>query len=160
MGLDALALVEIVPPNLRVRAKYLCEFAIPHMETNVKTHRPKQGLKCITFHSDNAPNRTSKVMIAKISELGMNQMPHPPYSPDIVPSDFFLFTYLKHKLQRCLYHSADELFSAITDLMETLEKSFLHRVFDEWISPLHLVLESGGEYVQTEQTNVATHPVA
>jgi hypothetical protein len=30
-GVDEPALVEIVPSNLRVRAKYLCEFAIPHM---------------------------------------------------------------------------------------------------------------------------------
>jgi hypothetical protein len=71
-GVDEPALFDIVPPNLRVRAKYLCEFAIPHMETNVKTHRPKQSLKGITFHWDNAPSQTAKVTIAKISELGMN----------------------------------------------------------------------------------------
>jgi hypothetical protein len=76
----------------------------------------------------------------------MNQMHHPPYSPDITSSDFFLFWDLKHKLQACSYHSADELFSAITDLMENLEKSFLHGVFDEWISHLHLVVESGEKW--------------
>jgi hypothetical protein len=74
------------------------------------------------------------------------QIPHPPYSSDIDPCDFFLFWYLKHKFQGCFYDSADELFSAITDLMRNLEKSFLHRVFDEWISHLHLVVESGGEW--------------
>jgi hypothetical protein len=31
-------------------------------------------------------------------------------------------------------------------LMENLEKSFLHCVFDGWISCLHLVVESGGEW--------------
>jgi hypothetical protein len=41
--------VEIIPPNLQVTANYLCEFAIPHMKAKVKTHRPKQGLKRITF---------------------------------------------------------------------------------------------------------------
>jgi hypothetical protein len=56
---------------------------------------------------------------------------------------------LKDKLQGCSYDSADELFSAIMDLMENLEKSLLHRVFEEWISRLHFVLESGGEYIQT-----------
>jgi hypothetical protein len=118
------------------------------MEANVKTHHPKQGFKGIAFHWDNVPSHTAKVTIVKISELGMNKMPHPPYSPDIVPSDFFLFGYLKHKLQRCSDDSADELFSAITDLLETLEKSFLHRLFDEWISLLHLVVESGRVYIQ------------
>jgi hypothetical protein len=49
-GGDGPALVEIIPLNLRVSPKHLCEFAIPHMEANVKTYRPKQGLKGITFH--------------------------------------------------------------------------------------------------------------
>jgi hypothetical protein len=89
------------------------------------------------------------VTIAKISELGMNQISHPSYPSDIDPSDFFLFGDLKHKLQGCSYDSADELFSTMTNLMENLEKTFLHRIFDELISCLHLIVESGGEYIQT-----------
>jgi hypothetical protein len=87
-------------------------------------------------------------------------VPHPPYSPDIAPSDFFLFGYLKHKPQGCSYDSADELFSAIMDLAENLGKSLLHRVFDEWMPRLHLVVESGGEYIQIYHKNYAAHPVA
>jgi hypothetical protein len=65
------------------------------METNMKTHRPKQGLKNITFHWHNAPSRTAKVTIVKISELEMNQMLHSQYSPDIAPSDFFFQAFEK-----------------------------------------------------------------
>jgi hypothetical protein len=50
-GVDGPSLVEIIPPSLRDSAKDLCEFAISHMEANMKTHRPKQGLKGLTFHS-------------------------------------------------------------------------------------------------------------
>jgi hypothetical protein len=63
--LDGLALVEIVPPNLCGRAKYLWKFAIPHMEANMKTHRPKQGLNGVAFHWDHPSTRTTKVTIAK-----------------------------------------------------------------------------------------------
>jgi hypothetical protein len=72
------ALVEILPSNLRVSAKYLCKFAIRHMKSNAKTHCPKQDLKRITLHSDNVPSHRAKVTITKISELGMNQMSHSP----------------------------------------------------------------------------------
>jgi hypothetical protein len=68
-GVDGHALIEIVPPNLRINTKYLCEFAISHLEINMKMHRPKQGLKGITLHWDHAPNHTAKVTIAKNSEL-------------------------------------------------------------------------------------------
>jgi hypothetical protein len=92
--------------------------------------RPKQVVKSISFPWDNAPSHAAKVAIAKISELGINQMrdpPYSPYSPDIARRDFFLFGYLKHRLQRCSSGSADEFFSAITDLMENLENLFPHR---------------------------------
>jgi hypothetical protein len=60
------------------------------MEASVKTHRPEQGLKGMTFHWDNAPSQTAAVIIVKISELGMSRMSHPPNSPDIAPSGFFV----------------------------------------------------------------------
>jgi hypothetical protein len=87
-------------------------------------------------------------------------VPHLPDSPDIVLSNFFFFRDLKHKLQGCSYDSTNELFSAITDLMKNLEKPLLRPVFDEWISCLHLVVESGGEYIQTWHKNFATSPAA
>jgi hypothetical protein len=148
-GWNGLALVEIVPSNLRASLKYLCKFAIPQIEANMKAHRPKHGLKCITFHLDNASSHTAKVTISKISELRMNQMPYLPYSPDIVPRDFFLFIYLKHMLQGCSHNSTRELFCAITDLMKNLKNLFLHGIFDQWISCLYVAVESGGEYIQT-----------
>jgi transposase len=147
-GVDGSALVEIIPPNLRVNAKYFCEFAISDMEANVKTDPRKQGLKYITFHWDNAPIHTTRMTVAKIRELGMSQVHDPSYSPDIAPSDYFLFAYLKQRLQGSSYDSSDELFSAITNLMENLEKLLLRRVVDEWISRFHLVVQSGGEYIQ------------
>jgi hypothetical protein len=79
-GVDRPALVDIFPPNVRVSAKNFCEFAIPHMEANMKTHRRKQCLKDITLHWDDAPSHRAQLTMAKISELGMNQMPYPPYS--------------------------------------------------------------------------------
>jgi hypothetical protein len=69
------------------------------MKVNVKTNHPKQGRKGITFHRDNTPSHIANVKIAKISELGMKQMPNSPYSPDIALSEFFLFRYFKHKLK-------------------------------------------------------------
>jgi transposase len=166
-GIDGPALAEIVPPDLYVRVKHLCEFAIPYMEINVKTYRPNQGLKDITFHWDNASSHTPKLTIAKISELGMNQMPRPPCSPDNARSDFFLFGRLKHKLQGSSYGRADEFFSAVTNLIGNLEKSLLPRVFDELISCLdpvrcteiNLVINFPGAVVQKLSSESEAKPV-
>ena len=41
----------------------------------------------IIFHQDNAPCHKSMKTMAKLAELGYKLLPHPPYSPDLAPSD-------------------------------------------------------------------------
>jgi histone-lysine N-methyltransferase SETMAR len=43
---------------------------------------------------DNAPSHTSNIAQAAISDFGFTQLTHPPYSPDLAPSDYFLFNKL------------------------------------------------------------------
>jgi hypothetical protein len=43
----------------------------------------------------------------------MARAPHPLYSPDLTPSDFYLFGYMKHCLRGQSFEADDELFSAI-----------------------------------------------
>jgi hypothetical protein len=40
----------------------------------------------------------------------MKQAPDPPYSPDLAPSDFFLFGYVKGKLMKYRAETPSELF--------------------------------------------------
>ena len=47
---------------------------------------------------NNAPAHTSQVAAA--TECGFEILPHPPYSPDMAPSNFYLFPKLKvHSLE-------------------------------------------------------------
>ncbi|KAG5310509.1 SETMR methyltransferase, partial [Acromyrmex insinuator] len=44
------------------------------------------------YRQDNAPAHSSAVATAKlVYELRYELLPHPPYSPDLAPCDFFLF---------------------------------------------------------------------
>ena len=44
---------------------------------------------------DNAPAYKSRVAQATIRECKFEQLNHPPYSPDLAPSDYYLFRNLK-----------------------------------------------------------------
>ena len=54
--------------------------------------------KKIFFHEDNAPSHTSNIAQAKKHELGFESLPHPPYSPNLAPSDYYLFPNFKRWL--------------------------------------------------------------
>jgi len=45
----------------------------------------------IVFHQDNARPHTSIVTHQKLWELGWKVLMHPPYNPDLIPSDYHLF---------------------------------------------------------------------
>ncbi len=62
----------------------------------------------VLFNHDNAPGHSSKVVKTVLREFRLEIFPHPPYSPDYAPADFFLFPKLKEHLKRVRCRSIDE----------------------------------------------------
>ncbi|GFV74601.1 uncharacterized protein TNCV_5130431 [Trichonephila clavipes] len=47
--------------------------------------------KGVRFHHDNARPHTANRTTALVERFGWEMVSHPPYSPDLAPSDFHLF---------------------------------------------------------------------
>jgi hypothetical protein len=52
----------------------------------------------------------------------MAVIPHPLYSPDLAPCDFFLFPKMKLKLKRRLFHTIDEIQAEQQRVLDTDRK--------------------------------------
>ena len=52
----------------------------------------------VIIQHDNATPHNAKVTQQKIRNLGWKVLTHPPYSPDLSPSDYYLFRSLQHFL--------------------------------------------------------------
>jgi hypothetical protein len=52
----------------------------------------------------------------------MKSAPHPPYSPDLAPSDFYLFGYVKRCPAGLSFEDADQLLAAVEGVLEGIEK--------------------------------------
>jgi hypothetical protein len=68
----------------------------------VRRHRPQlwQEQTWLLQH-DNAPSHTSVLTQQFLAKNKIAVIPHPPYSPDLTPCDFFLFPKMKLKLKGC-----------------------------------------------------------
>jgi hypothetical protein len=66
----------------------------------------------------------------------MKQAPHPPYSPDLAPSDFFLFGSVKEKLMGYRAETASELLVRILVILGEMPRETLNAVFLEWMERL------------------------
>ncbi|UYV62456.1 hypothetical protein LAZ67_2000677 [Cordylochernes scorpioides] len=74
------------------------------------------------FHDNTKP-----ITVTKYSKLGFQLLPHPSYSPDLVPCDFFLFSNLKKWLGGRKFSSKEEVFNNVNGYFEDLETSYFYK---------------------------------
>lgn len=77
----------------------------------------------------------------------MIELPHPIYSPDLSPNDFWLYSYIKNKLKGRIHNSPEELLDSIREIVENIDKLTWKSVMDLWITRLELVIRSDGDYL-------------
>jgi transposase len=74
------------------------------------------------LHHDNAPSHTSVVTQQFLAKHKMAVIPHPPYSPDLAPCDFFLFLKMKLNLKGRRFDTIEEIQAQSQRLLDTLTK--------------------------------------
>ena len=72
---------------------------------------------------DNVPAHTPQVAMTAATECGFEILPHPPYSPDMAPSDFYLFPKLKSHLRGAQYGSNEGVIQAVNKYLGDQEKA-------------------------------------
>jgi hypothetical protein len=75
---------------------------------------------------------------------------HPAYSPDAVPSDFFLFGSLKREMAGFTANSPAYLLSEIRGIFQEISKETLVAVYDKWITRIGWTTEHKDEYYHLE----------
>jgi len=61
------------------------------------------------LHHDNASAHASLLIRSYLAKHQTSVVPHPPYSPDLAPADFFLFPKLKTTLKGCRFQTTEEI---------------------------------------------------
>ena len=76
--------------------------------------------------------------------MGINTVPHCPYSPDFAPRDFWLFP----KLRGCRYETIEEMKVAVTKVIDTLTQEDFHGAFQKLLEQYNTCIASGGDYFE------------
>jgi len=80
----------------------------------------------VLFHQDNAPAHTSSQALAVIRSAGFELLIHPPYSPDLAPSDFRLFPKLKEFVKGHKFVDDNEVIYATNSWLEGQDEQFFY----------------------------------
>ncbi|XP_014289639.1 histone-lysine N-methyltransferase SETMAR-like [Halyomorpha halys] len=87
-------LIDYLPTGQTITRQYYANL-LDQLQEKIREKRPSLASKKVIFHQDNARPHTSAIAMEKLHELRYELLPHPPYSPDLTPSDFHLFSKLK-----------------------------------------------------------------
>lgn len=121
---------------------------LDRLNDEIKKKRPHMTKKKVLFHHDNAPAHSSLKAMAKLNELRYELLPHPPYSPDLAPSDYYLFPNLKRWLQGKRFYSNEEVEFETDAYFEGLGadhyKKGIEMLEDRWMKCISLE----GNYVE------------
>ena len=74
--------------------------------------------------------------------MGIKTLLQPPNSPDLAPSDFWLFP----KLRCCRYETTERMKEAVTKLIDTLTQENFHGAFQNLLEQYNKCIEAGGDY--------------
>ena len=99
------------------------------------------------IHLDNSRVHNSKVTLEITEKYGFKRAPHPAYSQDIAPSDFYLFGCIKGKLKGCSLKSLDDLKEKIYEILSEISRESRKSVFENWIYHCQMVIAQMGEYI-------------
>jgi len=94
--------------------------------------RPPWNCKHVVPSHDNAPSHTSFAVREFLAQHNITTLPHPPYSPDLVPCGFFLFPKLKTHLKGHHSGTVENVQTAATRALNNISsEDFLH-CYEEW----------------------------
>lgn len=102
----------------------------------------------VILQHDNAPAHSAKVVKETISALGWELLPHPPYSPDLAPSDYHLFSSMGHALAEQHFKTFEDVRKWLDEWISMKDEAFfwngIHKLPERWIK----CVESEGQYFE------------
>jgi histone-lysine N-methyltransferase SETMAR len=137
-------LIEMLSPGERFTKQYFIDEILAKLYNRICNTRPKKKTEDVFLHFDNArPHLVDDIL----DQMEFTRLPHPPFSPDLAPTDFFLFGYMKHLLEGKEFESPEHLYSEVTKILQSIQKAMLQDAYLEWINRLRKCIELGGKYV-------------
>ena len=96
---DDILLIDFLPKGQTINTKYYSSLLV-QMKDILKEKRRGKVTKGELFLHDNAPAHRALATQKKLPYLGFQCLDHPPYSPDMAPSDYHVFPELKKTIER------------------------------------------------------------
>ena len=114
-----------ISPSQKFTGPYYADL-IGKVRAALKEKRRGKLRRGVLFHQDNAPAHTLSVELTAIRNAGFELLHHPPYSPDLAPSDFYLFPKLKEFMKGRKFANDEDAICTANGWLKDQEPQFFY----------------------------------
>ena len=124
---------ELLPTNTTVTAEvYIAQ--LEKLKNQIEIKRPE--LEKIYFLHDNARPHVALSTRKKLMEFDWKLLPHPPYSPDLAPTDYHLFRAMRNSLRDKTFEKEEDVKTYLDDFFNSKNEKFyqegIESLRDRW----------------------------
>ena len=145
-------MLDFLPKRSTITGVYYANL-LDQLRTAIREKRRGKLSKGVLLQQDNARVPTCKVAMDAVERNGYELIPHPAYSPDLAPSDFFLFPNLKKDIHVLHFRSDEEVVMAVEEWVNGKDPDFfssgLMALEHRWSKCITLE----GNYIEKEEVD-------
>ncbi|GFW05876.1 mariner Mos1 transposase [Trichonephila clavipes] len=139
--------IVFLPDNTTINSEVYCH-QLDKLNDALKQKRTQLiNRKGVVFHQDNARSHTSLVTRQKLLQLEWDTMQHLPYSPDLAPSDYYLFRSPQNFLDGKTFTSNEEVNNHLDQFFASKDQQFYERGLMLLPERWQKVLDQYGQYI-------------
>jgi len=105
------------------------------------------------LHHDNSPAHTSLVVRKFLTKNNVSTVPHPAYSPDLAPCDFYMFPKMKLRLKGRRFASIEKVQAESQQIPNTLTPADFSECFQKWQNCWDHCIQVQGDYFKGDGGN-------
>jgi len=142
-------LVDFMPEETSINAAAYCE-TLKRLKKKIKDKRKGKLTRGVSLLHDNVRSHTTRLTQDLLVSFGWDIVTHPPYSPDLAPSDYHIFNKLKEFLGGQRFSNDEE----VQEVVEKWPREVERMVYDEGIQKLtprlQKCIDLDGDYVDEQ----------
>ena len=138
------ATILLVTQRTVTSAWYVKE-CLPLVLAAVAKSHPRTRHHGLLLHHDNGAVHRAAATQEFLHTERVQQLEHPPYSPDLAPCKIFVFPFVKSKLLGVRFDTPDLAVEAFLEHIEAIPQSEWANMFQKWLQRLQKCIENGGE---------------
>ena len=147
--IDGMVYQLVVPAHTTVTGVYYRD-VLKVLQGHIRWKRSRLNATSWMLHNDNARSHVANVVPEYLAQINVKCIPHPPYSPDLAPCEFFLFPNLKKHLRERCFLSSEAVVKAAEAVLKDLSKNGFQHVSADWQKHWDKCTASYGDYYEKD----------